>query len=60
MKLGGERAIESAAESLLKFSRRIDPGKVGEPAVLGIIVATGYGYVRKDGVQVIPIGALGP
>jgi hypothetical protein len=26
----------------------------------GIIVATGYGYVREDGIQVIPIGALGP
>jgi uncharacterized protein len=60
VKLGGERAIESAAESLLKFSRRIDPAKVGEPAVLAIVVASGYGYLREDGVQVIPIGALGP
>lgn len=60
VKLGGERAIESAAQSLLKFSRQIDQVKVGEPAVLGIVVATGYGYVREDGVQVIPIGALGP
>lgn len=60
VKLGGERAIESAAEGLLKFSRRIDPGKVGEPAVLGIVVANGFGYLREDGVQVIPIGALGP
>jgi len=60
VKLGGEWAIESAAESLLKFSRRIDSAKVGEPAVLAIIVASGYGYLREDGVQVIPIGALGP
>jgi uncharacterized protein len=60
VKLGGERAIESAAKSLLQFSRRIDSDKVGEPAVLGIVVATGYGYVREDGIQVIPIGALGP
>lgn len=60
VKLGGERAIEAAAANLLKFSHRIDSAKLGEPAVLGIVVATGYGYVRKDGVQVIPIGALGP
>lgn len=26
----------------------------------GVIVATGYGYQRPDGVAVIPIGALGP
>lgn len=25
--------------------------------MLAVIVATGYGYVRKDGVQVIPIAA---
>jgi hypothetical protein len=25
-----------------------------------VIVAGGYGYVRDDGVQVIPITALGP
>ncbi len=25
-----------------------------------IVVATGYGYVRPDGVAVIPVGALAP
>ena len=29
-------------------------------AVLGVIVGFGYGYVRDDGVAVIPIGALCP
>jgi hypothetical protein len=29
-------------------------------ALLAVIVATGYGYVREDGVQVIPIASLGP
>jgi hypothetical protein len=39
---------------------RIDTSKSGEPAALGIITAAGYGYTRKDGIHVIPIGALGP
>jgi uncharacterized protein len=60
IKLGGETRIEEAAAALTKFSERVDTSKSGEPAVLGIIVATGYGYVRKDGIQVVPIGSLGP
>jgi len=27
---------------------------------LGVIVGFGYGYVRDDGVAVIPIGAMRP
>ncbi len=27
---------------------------------LGVIVHSGYGYTRADGVSVIPVGALGP
>jgi uncharacterized protein len=42
------------------FSKRVDTGKTGGPAALGVIVATGYGYLREDGIQVIPIGILGP
>jgi len=60
VKLGGTQAIDAAATTLVKFARKIDTDKVGEPATLAVIVATGYGYVREDGVQVIPIGALGP
>jgi predicted AAA+ superfamily ATPase len=60
VKLGGEKRIEEAAERLIKFSKRIDTSKCGAPAALAVVVATGYGYVRKDGVQVIPIGCLGP
>ncbi len=33
---------------------------MGEPVALGVIVSTGYGYTRDDGVSVTPIGALGP
>jgi hypothetical protein len=28
--------------------------------VLGVIVGSGYGYVRDDGIHVIPVGALSP
>jgi uncharacterized protein len=60
IKLGGERPIEEAVENLLKFRDRIDSEKTGPPAVLAVVVATGYGYAREDGVQVVPIGCLGP
>jgi predicted AAA+ superfamily ATPase len=60
IKLGGDNRIEEAAENLIKFSKRVDTSKSGNPAVLGVIAATGYGYVRQDGIQVIPIGCLGP
>ncbi len=59
VKLGGGQ-IDAAAATLLKFRERIDVEAVGEPKSLGVIVSTGYGYRRSDGVCVIPIGAIGP
>lgn len=56
----GQAQLDVAAANLLKFASRIDAGKHGPPAVLGVITATGYGYVRPDGVAVLPIGALAP
>lgn len=60
VKLGGEKLIDEGANSLKTFSKRVDTDKTGEPAALAVIVADGYGYVREDGIQVIPVGALGP
>jgi predicted AAA+ superfamily ATPase len=60
VKLGGEKLIDEGASSLLRFAEQIDAEKSGPPAVLAVIVATGYGYVRDDGVAVVPIGALAP
>ena len=60
VKIGGEGPIEQAAANLRKFAGEIDTRRSGEPAALGVIVAGGYGYTREDGVQVIPISALGP
>ena len=59
IKLGLSR-IDDAARSLLRFKDRVDTSRSGEPAALGVIVERGYGYVRPDGVRVIPLGALGP
>lgn len=59
IKLGAGLAEEGAA-SLLRFRDVIDTRKSGEPAVLGVITGTGYGYQRPDGVAVIPIGSLAP
>lgn len=59
IKLGLSR-IDDAARSLLRFAGRVDTSRCGEPSVLGVIVERGYGYVRSDGVSVIPLGALGP
>jgi len=57
IKLGSSR-VDEGVESLTKFHKKIDTAKAGEPAVLGVIVGSGYGYVRDDGIHVIPIGAL--
>lgn len=52
--------VQEGAASLLKFAERVDTDRCGEPGALAVIVSTGYGYVREDGVAVIPVGALGP
>ncbi len=49
IKLGPGQADEAAA-SLLKFVERVDTTRCGNPDTLGVIVATGYGYTRKDGI----------
>lgn len=59
VKLGGGQ-IDDAARTLLKFRGRVDAEHSGPPRTLGVIVSSGYGYRRPDGVAVIPIAALGP
>ena len=58
IKLGAGR-VDEAARTLLKFADRVDTERCGEPAALGVIVGSGYGYTRPDGVGVIPVGGLG-
>ncbi|MBX9928450.1 MAG: DUF4143 domain-containing protein [Gemmatimonadaceae bacterium] len=56
----GQRQVDDAAARLLTFAARVDTKTAGRPATLGVIVASGVGYVRDDGVAVIPVGALAP
>jgi predicted AAA+ superfamily ATPase len=56
----GAGLVDQGATSLLRFRDAIDPGRSGEPALLAVIAGTGFGYVRDDGIAVIPVGALGP
>ncbi len=61
VKLGGDARIEEASANLLKFRDRVDTGRAGEPAALGVVVGSGpYAYRRDDGAWVLPIGVLGP
>ena len=52
--------IDVAAANLLAFDAKVDTTKVGEPATLAVITATGYGYTRPDGIVVLPAASLGP
>ena len=57
----GSAEVDAGAESLLRLrDARIDTSAAGDPLALAVITSSGYGYVRDDGVAVIPIGALGP
>ena len=52
--------VDSAAASLLRFAGKVETHRHGAPACLGVITSSGAGGRRPDGVDVIPIGALGP
>ena len=56
----GVGLVDEGAASLRKFANVIDTNKCGKPTLLAVISGTGYGYVRPDGISVIPIGALAP
>jgi hypothetical protein len=56
----GSGLLEEGAANLKKFVQQIDTDMCGSPSTLGVITGTGYGYVRDDGINVIPIGALRP
>ena len=61
VKLGSEEAtIDRAATNLLKFVNKVDLDRMGKPSNLLIVTSSGYGYQRRDGVTVVPIGSLGP
>ena len=53
-------AADDAAASLLRFKDKVDLGKVGEPAFLGVVTTRTAAVRRRDGVHVLPIATLGP
>ena len=56
----GEAAVDAGAQSILRFAELIDTERHGEPLALAVITGGRYTYRRRDGVDVIPITALGP
>ena len=56
----GVGQVDAAATTLLKFKARIDETRTGPLRMLGVIIPTGYGFLREDGVAVVPLSALGP
>ena len=55
----GEGATEDAATSLKKFANNILETKSRRILSLNIIIGSGYAYTRQDGINVVPITALG-
>ncbi len=56
----GPGLVDEGAETLLRFVEKVDTKRCGPPMFLAVITGFGLGYVRPDGVRVVPIGALGP
>ncbi|MEP7115362.1 MAG: hypothetical protein ABI862_19020 [Ilumatobacteraceae bacterium] len=56
----GSGQVDIAAQHLHRFVAQLDISRCGAPAALGVITIDSYGFVRPDGVTVIPIGALAP
>jgi predicted AAA+ superfamily ATPase len=59
VKLGAGQ-IDAAARSLRAFAAKLDTTRCGSPAVLGVITVASYGFLRADGVAVLPVAALAP
>lgn len=60
VKLGGASHLDTGAASLLRFADAVNTSRTDVPMTLCVVCMSGYGYVRDDGVNVIPIRALGP
>jgi len=56
----GQHLVEEAAQQLRTLASRVDTEKHGNPVALAVITGWGPAVRRSDGVDVIPIGTLGP
>ena len=59
IKLGGDKLIEEAAQTLTALAEKIDTNRMKTPAFRMILTGVGeYAYRRTDGIYVVPIGCL--
>ncbi len=56
----GSASADVAAESMHRFVKKLDMGRMGPPASLIVITGGGYAITRSDGVHIVPIELLGP
>jgi hypothetical protein len=54
----GAKEIETAAENLKAFRKKVNLEKMKEPSFLMVLTATEFGYRRDDGVYITPIRCL--
>ncbi|MCL2442743.1 MAG: DUF4143 domain-containing protein [Treponema sp.] len=54
----GSKEIDIAAKNLLTLQEKINIDKMKPPSFLMVLTATEFGYKRKDGVYIVPIGCL--
>ena len=52
----GDSQIDLAAQSLKRLAARVPRA----PKALVVVTSGSYGYLREDGVHVVPLGCLGP
>ncbi|MBU3699705.1 MAG: ATP-binding protein [Candidatus Kapabacteria bacterium] len=56
----GSASAEAAANSMHRFVKKVDTGRMGPPSSMIVITAGGYAITRSDGVHIVPIELLGP
>lgn len=61
IKLGGQKLIEQGMKTLLKLSATLDTSKMPQPSFRMVLTGVGsYAYQEKNGIYIVPIGALRP
>lgn len=55
----GVGAADEAVQSLEKFKKKLTDKKQADLVSINVITGSGIAYTRPDGVNIIPIGALG-
>jgi predicted AAA+ superfamily ATPase len=60
VKLGGARAVDSAAASLAALAAKVSDASRAQLSALVVLTAGATSYTRPDGVHVVSLGHLGP